>query len=343
MGQLLTFRLPETVAFEHNFFSSFPNTQFRLDQDGQVPVVSFEMAEQQALLPFSGVKREFQIPEYTRDGVMLNAVAQSLKFVSILKVGDAIPSEVFAGTTSWTFQPQNLQAAKHRINAELVGWNLSIEVPRTDPVLMRQFVAQYVNDETIRYSLLRLAAHFGFAADGASRLAGTMDKIAHETAYIEALRERCAIVGGLGNKLMTYRRDFAGYPNVTAEVDPVIRLIRESMRSYRDKFEEADGWLGEVVTLFGDFASVRELMQGAREDLLQRLTPWDAVTQEWNELPLKDLDTFEVIPRLRELYRFLAARYMAADDWELILSGRDLGNQGQGKVVTWYEREPHVA
>jgi len=345
MGQVLTFRLAKTVAFQHSFFSTFPNTQFRMDSDNRVPVVAFEMAEQQAILPFDGVKREFQISEYTEDGVMLNAVAQALKFVSLLKVGDSIPAEVLGGNLDGTFQPQNLEAAKQRITAELVGWNLSAEVPRSDPALMRGFVAQYVDDETVRYSLLRLAAHFGFAADGASRLADTIDKIAHETAYIEALRERCSVVGGLGNKLVTYRRDFAGYPAVTWEVDPVIRLIRESMRTYRGKFEEVDNLLGEIVTLFGDFASVRGILLNAREDLLQRMIPWDAVTREWNELPLKDLDTFEVIPRLRELYRFLAARYVPADDWELILSGRklDKDNKSQGKTVTWYEREPNVA
>lgn len=345
MGHVLTFRHPETVAFQHSFFSTFPNMQFRLDHDGRAPVVAFEMAEQQALLPFSGIRREFQIPDYGEDGVMLNAVAQSLKFVSLLKIGDAIPAEVLGGNSSWTFQPQNLESAKLRLNAELVGWNLSAEVPRSDPASIRQFVAQYVNDETIQYALLRLSAHFGFAADGASRLAVTMDDIAQETAHIEALRQRCSIVGGLGARLLSYRRDFAGYPNVTSEVDPVIRLMKESMRTYREKFAEIDAWQGEIVTLFGDFASARELFQGARDDLFLRLTPWDAVAREWNELPLKELDTFEVIPRLRELYRFLAARYMQADDWELMLSGRDLASdkQGNATVMTWYENEPQVA
>lgn len=345
MAQVLTFRLPETVTFRHSFFAKFPDAQFRLDRDGVVPVISFEMGDQQVLLPFSGIKREFGVSEYAADGIMLNTVARALGFVSILQIGDPLPGEILTGQSSWTFEPEHLAIAQQRITAELVGWNLSVEVPRNDPVRLRQFVAQYVNEETIGYALLRLAAHFGYAADGVSRLSNTMEEIAHELAYIEALRERCQAVGGLANKLRRLREDFKAHANVVSELEPVARLIKEPVRLFREKLAEVDSRLGEVVTLFGDFPSMRELLRDARDQLLQRLAPWGAITREWDRIATLGTDPFAIIPSLRELYRFLAPRFMPVDEWTLLLSANGpAGNAAnQGSVVTWFEREPSVA
>ena len=48
-----------------------------------------------------------------------------------------------------------------------------------------------------------------------------------------------------------------------------------------------------------------------------------------------------MIPLLRDLYRFLAPRFMPADTWALILAKDNaLDDRGNlGKVVTWYERD----
>lgn len=345
MAQILTFRIPDRVAFRHSFFSTFTDARFRIGEDDNVPVISFDMGDQKTVLPLAGVKREFRIPEYSSDGVMLNTIIQALDFVSILRIGDPIPAEIRTGESSWTPTPTDHAAAIQRLTTELVAWNLSLDAPRSDPVQMQQFRAQYVNDETIRYALLRLAAHFGMGADGANRLAETMNDIAGELAHIESLRGRCAQVNSLGDKLVRMRKDFAHHASVMADLEPVIRMIKEPIRLFRQHFAEIDANLGEVVTMFGDVASLRDLLRSARNNLLRRLAPWTSITEEWGRLGPAGSDPFEMVPYLRELYRFLAPRFMPVDKWELILDqgGSEGGTPKLGSVVTWYEREPRVA
>lgn len=345
MAQVLTFRIPDRVAFRHSFFSTFSGAQFRIGEDDCVPVISFEMGDQKTVLPLAGVKREFQIPEYSADGVMLNTVIRALDFVTILRIGDAIPEEIRTGESSWTPTETDHAAAIQRLTAELVGWNLALDVPRSDPAPMHKFRAQYVNDETIRYALLRLAAHFGMGADGANRLAETMNDIAGELAYIESLRRRCAEVNSLGDRLTRMRSDFAHHASVISDLEPVVRMIKEPIRLFREQLSEIDALLGEVVTMFGDFPSLRDLLRGARDRLLRRLAPWVSITEEWARLGSEGSDPFAVVPYVRDLYRFLAPRFMPVDKWELLLNQSDAGGASPklGSVVTWYEREPQVA
>jgi hypothetical protein len=137
MAQVLIFRPPETVAFRQSLFSTFSDAQFRMDETGMVPVVAFQMGDQKVILPLSEIKREFRLAEYTADAVMLNTIARSLRFVNVLRSGDRIPSEILTGNVSSVPEPEHHAAALRRITAELVGWNLAQDVPRSEPAQMR--------------------------------------------------------------------------------------------------------------------------------------------------------------------------------------------------------------
>lgn len=345
MAQVLTFRIPERIEFRHSFFTTFPDAQFRIGANDDVPVMTFEMGDQKTALPLPGVKREFKIPEYSDDGVMLNTVTRSLNYVTILKIGDPVPGEVLTGKSSWTPTKEDHAAATQRVTSELVGWNLAVEVPRSHPGKMRQFAEQYVDEETTRYALLRLAAHFGMGSDGAERLAKVLDDIAQEVAYIETLRGRCGEVNGLGRKLVGMQKTFAHQASVMSDLEPVARIFKEPVRLFRDEFAELDNKLSEVVTVFGDLPSLKTIMRRGRDQLLRRLAPWKEITESWARMGADATDPFAVVPYLRDLYRFMAPRYVPADEWELMLSQNNLDAAAgpQGKVVTWFERDPKVA
>ena len=56
-------------------------------------------------------------------------------------------------------------------------------------------------------------------------------------------------------------------------------------------------------------------------------------------------DPYSVTPLLRDLYRFLAPRFMPADTWALIHAkdGALDRNRQYGNIITWYERDNHAA
>lgn len=146
MARRLVYRPPGKVSFRHNFFGTFPDIQFRRAANGMEPVAAFRMGDQQFALPFIGLKREFGLPEYMADAVMLNTISRALDFVSILQQGDDIPPEVLTGESSWQPDAAHFALARRRVTAELVGWSQGAEVPRNNAVAQQQFVAQFVND-----------------------------------------------------------------------------------------------------------------------------------------------------------------------------------------------------
>ncbi len=345
MAKQLTFRMPDTVAFRHSFFSTFPDALFRRDAQGGEPVLVFELGDQKVMLPFDGFKREFSLTEATADAVMLNTVSRSLDYVSVLSLGDPVPAEVLTGNPSWAPDARHIADARNRITAELVGWNLAQEVPRDDQVRLRQFLARYVNDETIRFSLLRLAAHFGDGAHGATRLSSVMNDLAEELAYIETLRERTSAIASISDKLVSMRRDFVHHASVMSDLEPVARMIAKPVTQFRSLIREVDTRLSDVVSAFTDPDAMQLFMRRIRDDLARRLSAWEPFRAAWDRISVRNADPFDIVPALRDLYRFLAPRYMPVDEWTLVLSGGDKADSSGalGSVVTWYEREPHVA
>lgn len=333
------------MEFEHRFFSSFEESQFRLDENEGVPVYAFVLGQQEVSLPFSGIKREFNLPEFAADAVMLNTVEHALRFINVLQNGDPIPPEVLTGDASWEPNSMHIQAARNRLSAKLVGWNLDQEVPLTDPVALEKFVEQFVTDETVRYALLRLSAEFDQGTEGASLLSATMKEATSEFAYIEALRERYLAVRRVGDRLRRLRREFAHLASVVADVDPVSRLISIPIRSLGQSLVEVDARMGDIVSLFRNFSFHRNSIREIRDDMYSRLAPWNEITESWSQLGGKVSDPYEVTPLLRDLYRFLAPRYMPADNWSLMLSRDNSLDESRkyGKVVTWYERDSDVA
>ncbi|MEK9966386.1 MAG: hypothetical protein VW582_08490 [Rhodospirillaceae bacterium] len=149
MAQVLTFKAPDIVRFDHRFFTSFPDACFRFDEGEGVPVYAFWLGQQQVALPFAGIKREFGIREYAHDAIMLNTIARGLRFVSLLQTGDPIPPELLTGDASW--EPTELYRirARNRIGAQLVGWHGRNSVPLSDPVGLEKFIAHHVNDASV--------------------------------------------------------------------------------------------------------------------------------------------------------------------------------------------------
>ncbi len=79
--------------------------------------------------------------------------------------------------------------------------------------------------------------------------------------------------------------------------------------------------------------------------MYSRLNPWDEITAAWGLLSGNISDPYTVVPLLRDLYRFLAPRFMPADTWALILAKDSALDESRqyGNITTWYERDSHAA
>lgn len=339
MGRILTFKAPDIVSFEHRFFTSFPDAHFRLDENEGVPVYSFGLGAQKVALTFAGIKREFAIREYGHDAVMLNTVERSLQFVSLLGIGDPIPPEILTGDASWEPSRLHKDAARKRIGADLAAWQMEQSVALNDPVKLERFVAANVDDVAVGNALARISSELGAEA-GDDAVSGIMDAAVEELSYIEALRERYLAVCRVGARLKKVRRDFAHHASIIDDVDPVARLISIPIHALGLNLAEVDARLSNIVSLFKNFDFHRRAMREIRDEMFARLNPWDEIASDWERLPGNISDPYILSPLLRDLYKYLAPRFMPADTWARLLAEdtRLDENRQYGSVTTLFER-----
>jgi hypothetical protein len=190
-----------------------------------------------------------------------------------------------------------------------------------------------------------MSVELGHGAGGGKIVSDLLDEASDEFAYIEFLRERFFAVRSVSERVRRIRRELAHHASMIAEIDPVLRLIAVPLRSLGEKITDADDHAADVVSLFGGFEMHQKAVRIIRDDLHRRLRPWDEIVEAWRYVSDRSVDPYATIPLLRDLYRFLAPRYMPADTWALMLAaeaGRE-NRQGIGNVVTWYERQSEPA
>ncbi|MGB0571580.1 MAG: hypothetical protein ACPGQM_05820 [Alphaproteobacteria bacterium] len=269
---------------------------------------------------------------------MLNTVERSLRFVSLLGIGDPIPPEILTGDASW--QPSRLRrdAALKKIGACLTAWQMGKPVALSDLVNLERFVAAHVDDVAVDVALGRIASELGDYIDG-DAITEIMDAVVEEISFIEALRERYLAVCRVGGRLKKVRRDFAHHASIVSDVDPVARLISVPIHAMGRSLAEVDTRLSRIVSLFENFEFHRCAIRDIRDEIFARLDPWDEITKAWERLPGNIPDPYVLSPLLRDLYKYLAPRFMPADTWARLLAEdtRLDENRHYGSVTTWFE------
>ena len=92
---------PELCILQHRVFTSFGEPLFRRAETDGTPVMVVKLGDREAAIPLRSLQREFAIADDSDDGRMLGLIAQSLDFISGLRIGDALPTEVLSGQASW--------------------------------------------------------------------------------------------------------------------------------------------------------------------------------------------------------------------------------------------------
>lgn len=195
---------PARCAFDHPALAALDSAVFRLTEGDHVPALAIRIDQNEAVVPLEALSKLFGIRRDSKDGRLLHQIAQGLRFVPTLRMGDLLPEEVTSGEASWQPAKYHRQVASARLQMQLLSW---IGGNGGGRQITSQMLVVSVDDPSIRprvqQALRQAASELGVSSGPA--VAALLEELAGEIAYIEALRER------LLGRVQTLSRRFARF------------------------------------------------------------------------------------------------------------------------------------
>lgn len=325
--------LPTTIEFEHPFFQTLTHVHFRMSEptDGS-PVLVANLGDQEFMLGLSGIAHEFKIARDSKDGVMLDLVARGLQFITALWPGDPVPVEVLSGEASWDPEQQHIDRAAQRIGLQLVTWHAGEERVVVDA----QPLAEEYESRDVANGREAAVAALAQAQDGDAAIADRLERLEHELAYIEALRDKFLQICRVKAVIDAIRKLHAKEMSLTVEIDSTMRLFKIALEQLGGTLTDVDERFGSIQDVLAEFEESETFVRDARNDLYCRMSAWGETIQFWNNIDPRHTEFFNLMERLRELNRFLAPRYMPVDEWILMYTeDTDEAELKYGGVMTW--------
>jgi len=306
------------INFEHRFFGSVTDMCFRLSEHTQEPVIALRLANTDTVLSFPGVKKEFKISDDSHDGRMLAVIDEALHYVRGLRIGDPVPKELTTREASWEPSDRHRSIAYQRLTLQLVTWLTGEEHLFTNPEELLQLAEDPAIKKKVNLAFDEAAKTLGLEGHKEDVILHIMD-LSREFAYIEALRDVFSGPHGITSvdeKMQALRRLYSSVRGLQETVDQICRLLAMAVKSYREVFEEIDAQTGEILAVLknvtGQIAYVRE----QRDLLHEKLMAWEDVLAEWRKIETRRTDDKPDI--FRDLYQFLAPRFMQTNEWVLV-------------------------
>jgi len=317
------------IAFEHKFFGSFEDLYFRLTDAGE-PVAVLKLATNEAVLSLEGIKREFMLKEDSHDFRMLDKVAEGLQFVRGLRPGDALPKEVTTREASWEPQDRHRRIAYQRLTMQLVTWLTGNEHVISNVAELAQVADDPQVKKNIQLAFTEAAEELGLGRENRDEVVRYIETLAQELAYIEALRDTFGEVQKIDEKLQGLRRIYGADRSMIDTTDQVARLSQRALKLLQDYFDQVDAQTGEILSMLKNIENQIGYIREVRDALHCRLLPWEDFIQIWKTVFVVRSD--ENTNRIRDIYQFLAPRYMQFNDWVLVtrrgaIKAKPLGGQ----------------
>ncbi|TAN60138.1 MAG: hypothetical protein EPN20_14085, partial [Magnetospirillum sp.] len=299
--------LENEIVFEHKFFSSFEDLYFRLTDAGE-PVAVLKLATNEAVLALDGIKREFMLKEDSHDFRMLDKVAEGLQFVRGLRPGDPLPKEVTSREASWEPQDRHRRIAYQRLTMQLVTWLTGNEHVISSVTELAQVADDPQVKKNVQLAFTEAAEELGLGRDNRDEVVRYIEILAKELAFIEALRDTFGEVQKIDEKLQGLRRIYGADRSMIETADQVARLSQRALKVLQDFFDQVDAQTGEILAMLKNIENQIGYIRQVRDALHCRLLPWEDFIQVWKTVFVVRSD--ENTNRIRDIYQFLAPRYM---------------------------------
>jgi len=320
------------VALSIPLFNAAPDGYFHKSAARDV-VFAMKLGDADVALSIPGICKEYHIDEDSDDGRMLGLIIRALDFVSVLRIGDKLPTEVLTGEPSWEITPAHRLRAYQRLTLQLATWITGEERVFTNADELNQIAEDPNNKRKWNEAFDEAAKRLGFEENGREQVMALISSLAEEIAFIEALRDRFDDILPVEQRIQSLHRLYARENSVREIIEAVQRLLKTAKERYSNSFGEIDGQTGEILSVLKKPAQQARYIRKMRDDLYCSLVAWSEITSKWNKAPVKRAESNVVL--LRETYRFLAPRFMPMVEWVQSSRRAKASKAKAGTSVVW--------
>lgn len=327
---------PGICQLDHALFNRLGDITFRRAETDGTPMMIVPFGEREAGIPLRSLQYAFAISDDSADGRMLGLIAESLDYITCLRIGDRLPDEVVTGGASWRPAGRHRAIASNRIRLQLLAW--------LDPAAARDasqagdFAERVDADPAFRAKVqaaLREAAT-ALELPDSDAVVALIARLSEEMAFIEALRERLlARVLELFTRLTAIGRGFNRQDAKRREVlTQVQRLMLTATSQFRARFDDIDAQTGEVLATLRNADSQIAFIRSNRDAIYRSLRAWEPLLTRWANTPPGDANA--VWPAIDETYQFLARRHLPVSEWPNFNSLRQGGTPRKpASAMSW--------
>ncbi|MSP48826.1 MAG: hypothetical protein EXQ95_05810 [Alphaproteobacteria bacterium] len=265
--------------------------------------------------PINRIQDEFHLDPEGDDGRLLQIVSDGLRYVSTIRPGDSIPTEILDGTASWSVEERHHELATNRLDLQVWSWTKGREKVIALPQIQDRITRDPETRKAIEAGLRALAEQLGHGEGGAEQVKFQLERVRREIVYIEALRDRGAFTKEIAAGLGRYNRLYGNINGVEGEIGRARALMRMPLELFRKRFAEVDARTGQILELLRDVDASIHRIREDRDDLHFDFMAWDGLIEKWKDAVYERTEA--ALALIKETYRFLATNYATSVAWTL--------------------------
>lgn len=300
-------------SFHHKVFG-VDGSYFTAKKGGREPCFNMPMGDAMATVAIPALRKEFGIPQDSEDGRLLDVVESALKYVTVIRVDDAIPSELLDGTASWSVDDRHRLVARCRLTQQLVAWIMGNAGKEINLAEFQEQIESPEVKEKIQEAIEKIARDLGITERAVDTIEGRVETLAHELSYIEGLRGRFGDIQAIQPIVARAANSDGGSQRIRDDSERILVLLPLSYKKIGSEFDLLFKQCQNVIDLLGDVDTYVELIRAIRDEIRGELATWDDVVEDWRAYEAKESDR-TVAQVVEQTYRFLAQNYPIIQPW----------------------------
>jgi hypothetical protein len=300
-------------VFHHKVFS-VEGSHFSAKKGGRDPCFNMPLGDAMASIALATLRGEFAIAEDSEDSRLLTVVQDALKHVKIIRVNDAIPSELLDGTASWSVDDRHRLVARCRLAQQLVAWLGGTGEGATDLAEFQRQIETPEIKEKIREAIGKIAQQLGIADQAADVIDKRIEILAHEMSYIEGLRERFGEIQAIHPMVTRVANADDQSLRIQEDSARILVLLSLSYKKIGSEFDLLVKQFENIMDSLGAVETYVQMIRSVRDEIRAELVIWDELIEEWRAYTAKESDG-KAAQVIEHTYRFLAQNYPIVQVW----------------------------